>query len=88
MSLRMKRLALWLIGLLFVVSCDAAAPVATAPVAVQTRSSAEEPLDLSLIQLIAQPSDFDGEYVRVTGFYRHEFEANAPYLHREDYEQA
>ena len=46
-----------------------------------------EPLDVSMIQLIARPIDFDGEYVRVIGFYRHEFEGNALYLHREDYEQ-
>ena len=87
MSLSMKLLAPGLIGLLFTVSCDSAAPVTTAPVVVQARSSAEEPLELSLIQLIARPSDFDGEYVRVKGFYRHEFEGNALYLHREDYEQ-
>jgi hypothetical protein len=40
-----------------------------------------------LIQLIARPADFDGRYVRVHGFYNHEFEGNALYLHREDFEQ-
>ena len=55
-------------------------------VAQPPRSSKESPLDVSLIQLIARPDDFDGEYVRVLGFYRHEFEGNALYLHREDYE--
>jgi hypothetical protein len=56
-------------------------------VALATRSTVNEPLDVSMIQLIARPDDFDGEYVRVIGFYRHEFEGNALYLHREDYEQ-
>jgi hypothetical protein len=46
-----------------------------------------EPLDVSMIQLIARPDDFDGEYVRVVGFHRHEFEGYALYLHREDYER-
>lgn len=41
-----------------------------------------------MIQLIARPDDFDGEYVRVIGFYRHEFEGNSLYLHREDFEQS
>lgn len=45
-----------------------------------TRSTVNEPLDVSMIQLIARPDDFDGEYVRVVGFYRHEFEGNALYL--------
>jgi len=54
----------------------------------QPRSSTGQPLDVSLIQLIARPQDYDGEYVRVFGFYRHEFEGTALYLHREDYEHA
>lgn len=89
---RMTRLALWLVGLPFIVSCDFTPPRVQTPTAEQTvaasaRSSAKEPLDVSMIQLIARPSDFDGEYVRVIGFYRHEFEGNALYLHREDYER-
>ena len=51
------------------------------------RSSAARPLDVSMIQLIARPADFDGEYVRVFGFYNDEFEGTALYLHREDFEQ-
>jgi hypothetical protein len=53
----------------------------------QPRSTPQQPLDVSMIQLIARPDDFDGEYVRVFGFFRHEFEGTALYLHREDYEQ-
>ena len=44
-------------------------------------------LDVSLINLIATPKDFDGKRVRVIGFARLEFEGNAIYLHREDYLQ-
>jgi hypothetical protein len=50
-------------------------------------SSAASPLEVSMIQLIARAADFDGEYVRVFGFYNHEFEGTALYLHREDFEQ-
>lgn len=46
-----------------------------------------QPLDVSLISLIARPSEFDGKLVRVIGFARLEFEGNAIYLHREDYLQ-
>ncbi|MDR7298870.1 hypothetical protein J2X16_004238 [Pelomonas aquatica] len=44
-----------------------------------------EPIDVSLINLIATPADFDGKQVRVKGFARVEFEGNAIYLHRDDY---
>ena len=37
---------------------------------------AEDPADVSLIQLIANPQMFDGKLVRVIGFLRLEFEGN------------
>lgn len=43
--------------------------------------------DVSVIQLIAQPEKFDGKRVRFIGFLRLEFEGDAIYLHREDFEQ-
>ena len=42
--------------------------------------------DVSLIQLIAQPEKFDGKPIRFIGFLRVEFEGNAIYLHREDFD--
>ena len=42
--------------------------------------------DVSLIQLIAQPEKFEGKRVRFIGFLRLEFEGNAIYLHREDFD--
>jgi len=42
--------------------------------------------DVSLIQLIAQPEKFEGKRVRFIGFLRVEFEGNAIYLHREDFD--
>ena len=42
--------------------------------------------DVSLIQLIAQPEKFEGTRVRLIGFLRIEFEGNAIYLHREDFD--
>src|ERR1043166_2632531 len=40
---------------------------------------------LSLIQLIANPQNYDGKRVQVVGFLRLEFEGNALYLHEDDY---
>ena len=42
--------------------------------------------DVSLLQLIAQPERFDGKPIRFIGFLRIEFEGNAIYLHREDFD--
>src|SRR5437660_10122960 len=49
---------------------------------------AQEPTDVTLVQLIANPDRFDGKLIRVIGFLRLEFEGNVLYLHREDYENA
>jgi hypothetical protein len=51
-------------------------------------AQAQEPKDVTLVQLIATPEKFDGKLVRVIGFLRLEFEGNVLYLHREDYENA
>ena len=39
-----------------------------------------------MVQLIATPEKFDGKTIQVVGFLRLEFEGNALYLHREDYD--
>jgi hypothetical protein len=44
--------------------------------------------DVSLIQLIAQPEKFDGKRVRFVGFLRIEFEGDAIYFHREDFDHS
>src|SRR5207344_2388840 len=46
-----------------------------------------DPITVSLIQLIARPSDYDGRPVRVIGFARLEFEGHGLFLLREDDEQ-
>lgn len=48
----------------------------------------QEPTDVTLVQLIANPEKFDGRLIRVIGFLRLAFEGNVLYLHREDYENA
>jgi len=50
-------------------------------------TSAEEPQLVSIIQLIATPEKFDGKRVAVMGYLRLEFEGNAIYIHKEDYER-
>jgi hypothetical protein len=42
--------------------------------------------DISLITLIAAPEKYNGRHVRVQGFLNLEFEGNAIYLHKDDYE--
>lgn len=50
-----------------------------------SRSDARPPV-VSLVQLLATPERFDGCRVRVVGYVHLEFEGNAVYLHREDFE--
>jgi hypothetical protein len=45
-------------------------------------------LRISLIQLIANPAAYNGKNVEVIGFLHLEFEGDALYLHREDFEMA
>jgi hypothetical protein len=49
---------------------------------------AQQPANVTLVQLITTPERFDGKLVRVIGFLRLEFEGNVLYLHREDYEHS
>jgi hypothetical protein len=42
--------------------------------------------DVSVLRLIANPQPYDGKRVRFIGFLRLEFEGDAIYLHREDYQ--
>lgn len=45
-------------------------------------------LEVSIIELIANPVKYDGKQVQIIGFLRLEFEGDAIYLHREDFEHA
>lgn len=44
--------------------------------------------DVSIVELLANSLKYDGKQVQVIGFLRLEFEGDAIYLHREDYEHA
>lgn len=48
---------------------------------------ADEPVDVSIIQLISTPERYERKVVRLIAFLRIEFEGHALYMHREDYEQ-
>lgn len=52
------------------------------------RREAQEPVDVTMVQLIANPEGFDGKLIRVIGFLRLQFEGTVLYLHREDYERS
>lgn len=47
----------------------------------------EEPQSVSTISLVANPQQYEGQFVRVIGFLHLEFESNVLYLHKEDYER-
>ena len=49
---------------------------------------ASQPVDVSLLQLIATPPEYSGKLVRVIGFCHLEFEGNGLYVHREDFVHA
>lgn len=49
---------------------------------------AADPVDVSMIQLLATPERFHGRVVRVQGFLKLEWEGDALYLHRTDFDQA
>ncbi len=57
-------------------------------VAQLNQAASGQPVDVasvSLVQLIASPSQFDGKRVAVAGFCTLEFEGSALYLHEEDF---
>ena len=43
---------------------------------------------VSIVQLIANPQLYEGKRIRIIGYLHLEFEGDAIYLHREDFEQA
>ena len=47
---------------------------------------AAEPARVSMVELIATPERFNGQRVVVVGFAHLEFEGNALFLHKEDYD--
>jgi hypothetical protein len=49
---------------------------------------ASEPQEVSVIDLIANAPAWHGKLVRVIGFCRLEFEGNALYLHKEDFDRS
>ena len=51
-------------------------------------SSAGEPRDVSIVELLGGPERFRGQRVRLIGFVSLEFEGKAVYLHEEDYVRA
>jgi hypothetical protein len=54
----------------------------------QSSIDISDPTDVSLINLIATPEKYQGKIVRVVGYLNLEFEGNAIYIHKEDYEHA
>jgi len=51
------------------------------------RHAVDHLFSVSIIDLIANPEQYDGKPVRVMGFAHFEFEGEAIYLHREDFDQ-
>jgi len=51
-------------------------------------AAAEEPRDVSMVQLIADPARFDGQAIRVIAYLHLQFEGDAVYLHHDDFRHA
>jgi hypothetical protein len=47
----------------------------------------QDAMHVSIIRLIATPKEFEGKIVRVEGFMHLQFEGNAIYFHKEDFER-
>ena len=75
------------LGFVFAVGSNACSN-GDAPLPQVHAATAQEPQDVSLLQLIANPNQYDRKLVRVIAFCRLEFEGNALYLHREDFEHS
>jgi len=80
------RVCVLLTGAIVFANTGSLAVAQGSPATQRAGSSPQQPLSLSLLQLIATPHAFDGNYVRVHGFVRIEHEGTAIYLHREDWE--
>lgn len=86
---------LFIVLVLALAACDSAQlpppPAAQRPVRdgppppAQIQGELSEPVDVSIVQLIATPERFDGKMIRVIGFLHLEFEGNALYLHETDF---
>jgi hypothetical protein len=50
-----------------------------------TAADYASPVDVSMVQLIAEPKNYHGAAVRVIGFVKLDFEGTAIYLHKDDY---
>ncbi len=76
---------LWTLGFVLVFSLIACSSGDISLPQVQMATT-QEPQDVSLVQLIANPNKYHKSLVRVIGFCRLEFEGNALYIHRDDFE--
>ena len=47
-----------------------------------------DPSEVTLLRLLANPDQFEGKDVQVIGFLHLEFEGNGLYLHKEDYDHS
>ena len=70
----------WITGLLALLLSTAGAANSS-----KRSSKRPEPVDVSMVALLAVPEKYDGKYVRTNAFLCLEFEGNALYLHEEDY---
>jgi hypothetical protein len=80
----MKRVLLFLLGVLLFFPGHTAFPQTSG---YYPKGGPDEGVeDVSMIQLIANPQAYDNKRVRIFGYLHLEFEGNAIYLHREDFD--
>jgi hypothetical protein len=83
--MRRTHVAALAVYIVYLLACGLA--TAQEHVAASTVPRNVRPVEVSLVQLIANPLAFDGQRIRAVGFLNLEFEGNAIYLHRDDFEE-
>jgi hypothetical protein len=63
-------------------------PQGSIAVPVSVGAVRHEAIDVSMIRLIAAPQEYSKKVIRVIGYLNIEFEGNAVYLHKEDFERS
>jgi hypothetical protein len=75
----------WIVFLLVYLILFPAGNAGFAQRATQNSSNTSEPMEVSMVALLASPQKYNGKSIRTRGFMCLEFEGNALYLHEEDY---
>ncbi|MBF9140172.1 hypothetical protein [Hymenobacter properus] len=86
---QVKRISVWLVWATSVCCSQQKKDTALTndPYSEAVALAPSDEFDVSLVKLIANPEKYDGKTIQVIGFLNLEFEGDAIYLHKEDFDQ-